>query len=124
MSANLEATLANCSNMKEICEAALHTPELRQCLLDSLELVKILLADVKLQLDLKGQPFQVFSAAPPADIEQLWEVIWHVDEALAPSDRTKAALVKRKGLQYFLSHCCQIRHYSFTIKKSAGMLIA
>ena len=117
MSANFEATLAKCGNMKEIREAALRTPELRQCLLDSLEPVKVLLADVILQLDLKGEPFQIFSAAPPSEIQKFWEVIWQVDDALTPSDRTKAALAKRKGLQKFLSHCCQIRHYSFTIKK-------
>ena len=85
---------------------------------DSIEPVKILLTDIKHRLKLKDKPFSVFSAVSESDMKELWLELEQIDQSLLFNEKhRKKDLPNFPQLVQFLSHCCQVRHYSFTIKK-------
>ena len=92
-------------------------PKFKECFLDCLEPVKVLLSSVFQRLQRKNDLFQVFTAASDAEIEELWNNILLVDEILTRNDTTKKALKKKEKLNEFIQHCCHVRHYAFGIKK-------
>ena len=51
------------------------------------------------------------------DIQNFWEVLQTVDTTLTRDDTTEKAIKDKPDLQVFFNHCCQVRHYSFSIKK-------
>ena len=85
---------------------------------DSIEPVKILLTDIMHGLKLKDKPFSVFSAASESDMKELWLELEQIDQSLLFNEKhRKKDLPNFPQLVSYLSHCCQVRHYSFTIKK-------
>ena len=113
-----EASISHCNNMSQLRQAAEKKPDVTQAILDSIEPVKILLADIPERLELHGEKFQVFPAAHGQDLEELWSVLESVDSALKYGEKyQKAHLKDHPALVDFMSHCCQSRHYSFSIKK-------
>ena len=91
-------------------------PNFKECFLDSLEPVKVLLSSIFQRLQLKEDPFQVFMAASDAEIEQLWNNILSIDNMLTQKDTTKKALKAKKKITEFIEHCCHVQHV-FGIKK-------
>ena len=76
-----------------------------------------LLSDLMKRLNLNDQSFQVLQSADDNEIEAFWEVLNQVDSTLCREDTTKSAVNDKADLQAFMSHCCQVRKYSFCIKK-------
>ena len=118
MSDTEEALVGTCNNLSQLRKAAERTPEIRSAVLDSIEPVKILLSTVFQRLELKGQKFTMFSPASEEDLIHMWSALTTVDSTL------ECGKVYRMGglkdlpkLSKYLSHCCQSRHYSFSIRK-------
>ena len=113
-----EKSESNCNNMKQIRSADEKSPEVGDCISESIEPVKILLSDILRRLQLKGKYFEMFSAADKIDIEDVWNTLRDVDSTLNFSEKhPKACLTKHTAITDFINHCCQQRHYSFCIKK-------
>ena len=53
----------------------------------------------------------MFEGASDDEIENFWEVLQLVDDSLCRDDTSKSTLEEKPN------HCCQIRHYSFCVKK-------
>ena len=69
------------------------------------------------RLSLKDKPFSIFEAASEHQVAGLWNVVGDLDPCLDKNMRAKKDISKCKALKAFMEHCCQIRHYSFSIKK-------
>ena len=118
MPEEFEAAIASSSNLSELRHAAEKKPDLVPAVQDSIVPVKILLADITLRLQLQGQNFQVFSAATQDDMKELFGELEAIDSSLTYGGQYRRKnLSSFPSLAEFLSHCCQSRHYSFTIKK-------
>lgn len=118
MSDEHEATISYRNNMSQLRQAAEKKPDLIPAVLDSIAPVKILLTDVLQRLGLHGEKFQVFPAACADNMKELWSALECVDSTLKYGDKfRKADLEDHKALVDFMNHCCQSRHYSFTVKK-------
>ena len=59
----------------------------------------------------------MFEGASDDEIAPFSEVLRLVDDTIVMSDTSKSALEGKPKLQAFFDHCCQIRHYSFCMKK-------
>ena len=115
---DLESIILKCNNMKQMRAAAEKEPTLVGAVRDSVEPVKILISDIIRRLQLKGRPFEVFSAASELEIEEVWNSLHAIDSTLNLRDKhQKGSLSSHPSLKAFLSHCCQERHYSFCVKK-------
>ena len=117
MSEQMEKTMEGCKSMKAIREAAVTHPELKEALKDSLEPVILLLCSLFQRLKLKGEPFSVFTSATSSEMDTLASFVTQIDPGINPASCTKSDLAHFPGLKQFLNHCCQTRHYSFTILK-------
>ena len=86
--------------------------------LDSISPVKILMSSIFQRLELKGKNIQSFPAATVADIEEFWSSLKLVDESVGPEVKwIKAVLPEHPKIKEYIQHCCQLRHYSFCVKK-------
>ena len=83
----------------------------------SLQSTITLLNSIVERLEIKGKKFEVFSSATDDEIQYFWEVLQTVETSLTRDDTTKKAIKNKEHLKEFLDHCCQARHYSFSIKK-------
>jgi hypothetical protein len=117
MNAEMEALIAPCNSMKAIRKSAERNPDLRDAYIDSLQSSKALLESLFCRLRLKNQQVQTFEAASASSIDDMWNEILQVDSTLLPTDTTETAMRSKTAFKQFLSHCCQERHYSFSIKK-------
>ena len=114
----LESTISKCKNMKQLREAADKEPALVDAVLDSMSPVKIIISDVVRHLNLKGKSTEVFSAASGPEIKEVWNSLHSTDGTLNVGDKhQKASLTSHPSLKDFLSHCCQQKQYSFSVKK-------
>ena len=82
-----------------------------------MEAPKALLSSLFQRLSLKEQPFQCSAAATETAMDNLWENVKAVKPSMLRTDRQRAVLQHRPDFQRFVQHCCQIRQYSFSIKK-------
>ena len=105
--------------MAQLSKVGESKPDLVQAVQDSIEPVKILLTDMIMhRLKLKDKPFSVFSAASESNMKELWLELEQIDQSLLFNEKhRKKDLPNFPQLVQFLSHCCQVWHYSFTIKK-------
>ena len=118
MTPETEASIASCNNMAQLSKVGESKPDLVQAVQDSIEPVKILLTDIMHRFKLKDKPFSVFSAASESNMKELWLELEQIDQSLLFNEKHwKKDLPNFPQLVQFLSHCCQVRHYSFTIKK-------
>ena len=85
-SSEAEELLSKCNNMKQIRKLADSHPTIVEDVLDSLAPVKILLAEIVRQLELKGKPFRGYSAANKENIENMWNSVHGVDSSLKVDD--------------------------------------
>ena len=113
-----EAIINKCNNMEQLRHAAKSKPEVKEKLLDSIEPVKIMLSDIFTQLKWNERTLEVHNSATENEIQEFWEIVKEIDSTLLFDKRyRKCTLKDHPKLQEFLSHCCQTRHYSFSIKK-------
>jgi len=114
MSEDVERTLKHCNNLAQLRSAGEpHKDEVKE----SLEPTIALLSIVVERLPRKEKKFKVFSSSTNGDIQNFWEVLQTIVSTLSHDDTTKKAVKDRVDLQAFYNHCCQARHYSFSIKK-------
>ncbi len=114
-SSESEAVITKCNNMKQLRKLAEKQPSLVDDVLDSIARVKILLSDLMIRLELKGKPFGVYHSASTTDIEDVWNSLLQVDSSLKFGEKSL------KTHDAFMDHCCQLRHYSFSIKKCGAI---
>ena len=93
------------------------TSELKKNVKESLTPPTQLLRDITGRLKLKDKNFLAVESADDMEIDDFWSVLLFIDSTMQRSDSTKSILSSRPKLKEFLDHCCQIRHYSFCIKK-------
>ena len=113
-----ESAIANCNSMTQLRKVAEKNHSVKDGTLDSVSPVKVLMSCVFQRLELKGQKFQCFTAATKADIEEFWLSLKSVDASVTPEEKwVKALLPQHPKIKEFSERCCQLRHYSFCIKK-------
>ena len=111
----LEDQLQKCKNMKQIRELAQSVDCLKEAVLDSLERPKSLLSGLFGRLELKEEPFSVFSAATQKDILSLWESVKQIDSSLERTNTTRVLMKDKKELQEFIQTHCKVRHYNIIL---------
>ena len=118
MDDEFEAAVAKCKNMKQLRAAAENNPTIKDGTLDSIAPVKVLISSVFHRLSLKEKKIESFAAATTAEIEEFLSSIKLVDETVTADVKwVKAVLPEYPKIKAFIEHCCQLRHYSFCIKK-------
>ena len=75
------------------------------------------------RLELKGKQFEVDEACSENDVENFWEILTHIEPSLTPADTSRDKVKDKNELLAFISHCCQMRHYTFCIKKCGKMTV-
>ena len=92
--------------------------EIVQSVLDSIEPVKELLSSIFRRLELHDRNFLMYPSASEEEMVQMWSILKSLDPSLVYNNvYRQASLKKLIQLDTFLQHCCQSRHYSFSIKK-------
>ena len=120
MSEEHEKAVEHCNSLAQLREIGKKKSAVIPAVLDSIAPVKILLTDIMHRLELHGNKFQTYPAASDDSLETLWSELLAVDQSLEYGGcYQKTSLEKYPGVVEFLKHCCQSRHYSFTIKKCA-----
>ncbi len=117
MSLEYEACVNNLNSLSQIRSSAEKKPFIKNETLDSVESAKIMLTDVFQRLHLKEKKFEAFTPASETDINSFSENIKLIDSAACLDGITKASMKNYEGIPKFFDHCCQVRHYSFCIKK-------
>ena len=113
-----ESVIVKCNNMSQLRAAAEKKSGLAEEVLDCMSPVKLLLSDVIMRLKLKQKPFELYPAASEAEIKALWENLLNIDPTLTFGEKiNKSTLESHPKIQEFITHCCQLRHYSFCVKK-------
>lgn len=111
---DFERSVKNANNLEAVRKATSKSKEeVRESLKPPLQFLR----DITSRLKLKGESFILVESADDQEIEDFWEVLLLIEDSLQQSDSAKAILSSRPKLKEFLEHCCQLRHYSFCIKK-------
>ncbi len=95
-------------NLGQLRKSAFH--HVKSSLLPPIQL----LTNIAERLKLKDNQFQLFQSC--TDMQQK-EILEQVDSTLTKADTTQQAVKGKNKLQSFLSHCCQVRKYSFCVRK-------
>ena len=114
-SPEFEKAIKNANSINAVREAA--KEQFKHEVKASLQPPLKLLGDITSRLELKKEPFSVVESASDDQIEAFWEIIHCVDDTVDMSESSKSTLQKKQKLKAFFDHCCQIRHYSFCVKK-------
>ena len=118
MSTEDESIISGCNSLAALRHVAERNPHIREVCVDCIEPVKILLHDVFGRISLKGKVIEGFSAATEQDIAEFEKGLLEVDKTVTIGEKLKkASLDDHQKLKAFYNHCCQLRHYSFCIKK-------
>ena len=119
MSQENEKLSSRCNSLSDLRRVSKEYPDFVSAVADSLAPVKIMLTDIFLRLELKSKKFSVFSSATPGEIDSFWIAMLTIDAVLSdPMGKyRKATVAKSSSLRKFLSHCCQVRHYTFSVLK-------
>ena len=114
----MEAVATRCNSLKALRAVAQQKLDFVSAVADSIAPVKILLSDIARRLELKGEKFQVFTAATASELDSFWIALLAVDKEfkLTHSDKVSAKDVT-PPLSQFFNHCCHQRHYFFDILK-------
>ena len=114
---DVEQVLKNCNSLKQIRAAVQQQPSLASDIRDSIEPVKLLLSELFVRLSLKGKFIKMSTPATGEEMEELNEQLRNIDFVDLSNSVKKSMLKNMPKLKEFMDHCCQIRHYSFCIKK-------
>ena len=114
-STDFEKAIKNANNLKAVCAAVKekYSNEVSACLLPPQQYNN----SITSRLTLKGEPFSLFDSASDEEMEAFFEVLHLVDSSVDISDTSKSALQRMPKMKAFFDHCCQLRHYSFCVKK-------
>ena len=113
-----EAAIATCNSISKLRSLSLRNNEIVQTVLDSIEPVKDILCSIFRRLELHDRNFLMYPSASEEEMVEMWSILKSVDPSLDYGNvYRQASLKKLVKLDTFLQHCCQSRHYSFSIKK-------
>jgi len=119
-----EAIIGKYNTMEQLRQAAKKKPELKEKVLDSIEPIKIMLSDIITRLQWNKVPLEVQSSATETQIRELWETAKEIDSTLVFDKKYRKCTLKEFPKVEFISHCCQTRHYSFSVKKCGNSDVA
>jgi len=108
----VEQEVSRYNSMSQVRGLASKKPFIKEALIDSMAPVKVTLSDVSQRLELKGQKFEVRSAANFYDISQVWGKLKEIDPAFSLSQDEKITHQKlMPNIVAFKRNCCHERHY-------------
>ena len=110
MPAEAEKVLKNCNSIKQIRSAG---GSVKAEIAESVKAPVDLLSDIMRRLELNGKKFEVEMACSENELELFWEILLQIESSLSPDDTTRDKVKDKVSLQEFISHCCQLRHYTF-----------
>ena len=85
---------------------------------DSLSSVKVLLSNIFSRLKWNDKFVCMFSSATSEDISEFWSAILAIDATLKEDGRyVQNNITHYPSVCEFISHCCQVEHYTFSIFK-------
>jgi hypothetical protein len=114
MSSDAEKALKNCNSLKQIRSGGeQYKKEVAESIKQPIDLV----SDIMQRLELKGKHFEIETACSDDELEAFWEILLQIEPSLSQEDTSRDKTKDKERLQAFLSHCCQMRHYTFCIKK-------
>lgn len=108
--------ISSCGNLGELRSAGEKVAGLWEVVGDSLSPCTSLLHNLFSWAQWKESKLETFFVASDSEIEKFWKVMLDIDDSLENCSYTKKT-IKSKDILKFISHCCQQRHCSFTIKK-------
>ncbi len=114
VSPEAEKALKNKNSLKQIRSVG---ENVKTDVAESIQPVIDLLADVMRWLELRGKNFEVEEACSESDVENFWEILLQIEPSLTPEDTARDKVKDKNELHSFFSHCCQMRNYSFCIRK-------
>ena len=114
MPTEAEKALKNCNSLKQIRSAG---EMFREEIAESMKAPIDLLSDLMLRLEVNGKKFEFETPCSDNELESFWEILLQIESSLSPDDTTRDKIRDKASLQEFFSHCCQLRHYTFCIKK-------
>ena len=117
MDHQFEEKMSKCSSMEDVRRQAEVSPGFKDAFVDSIEPVKVLLQSLFGRLELKGERFLCFNSADSVSMDTLWNELLLIDSTLTQGLTKKACVSKHPKLEHFLRTHCQVRHYSFVVKK-------
>ena len=118
MSDEDEEAISGCNSLNQLRQAALKMPHIKEACLDSVEPVKILLQDIFGRILLKEKNIKSYQSATDEEIATFQKALSTIDESIEQGEKFKKASLKdHTKLSEFYNHCCQVRHYSFCVKK-------
>ena len=116
MAADMEKQVKNANSIEELRSIAEKHPALKKALLQSVQTPMDLMSSTLSRLSLKGEPVTVLPAASHDEIDEMWTNMSFVDASMQRAE-TQASIKNKQQLKALCDHCCQSRHYFFTIKK-------
>ena len=112
MNSDAEKALKNCNPLKQIRS----TGEKCKVVAESIKQPIDQVSDIMPRLELKGKHFEVKTACFDDELDAVWEIALQIEPSLSQDDTSRDKTKDKERLQAFLSHCCQLCHYTFCIK--------
>ena len=103
------------SNSKDVT-TVLHS-DLQEAMKDSIEPVIVLLCSLFQSLKLKYKPSSVFTSVSTQEMNTLANTLQEIEDGIDPMACNRLKLPGFPNLDEFFSHCYQMRHYNFCVKK-------
>ena len=118
MPEEFEMEVTKCNNLAELRGIAVKKPGVELAVKDSLSNVKVLLSSIFMRLQWKDKYVRIFTSATSEEISDFWSAIMVLDSSLTVNGRyVQGNITNHPDICGFISHCCQIEHYTFSILK-------
>lgn len=118
MPTEYETEVAKCNSISELRKIAEMKSGFVSTVKDSLAGVKILLCNIFSRLTWKERSINLFHSASDEEISSFWSAIMAMDRTMEEHESyTQEHLKKHPDLCAFISHCCRVEHYTFSILK-------
>jgi hypothetical protein len=102
MSDDLENLMKKCNSMEEIRTCSNNEPQLKNELIDSLQVPIDLMEGIFERLLLKDESFSTYTSATEEEIKSLWESLLEIEDSLDMDDRTKKDIKDKVSMFYLI----------------------
>jgi len=118
MPEEIEVEIAKCNSLAELRKIAEKKPGIELAVKDSLSSVKVLLTQIFSRLKWNDKFVHMFNSSTSDDISEFWSAILSIDATLKEDGRyVQNNITNYPSVCEFISHCCQVEHYTFSILK-------